>query len=300
MRLKRYLLLILVPLAMRSQNEHTIDSGDSTLHFRTFGTGKPLLIINGGPGMNSEGFSGIAAELSKLGYQAITYDQRGTGQSIVPKIDETRITMDLMASDMENLRKHLKIEKWSLLGHSFGGIMAAYYATKYPTAVDKIIFSSSGGIDMDFTTYIGSTVRANLTKTQRDSLDYYQSKRESGDLSIETLKNRARFLANAYVYDKSKAPTIAARLIQINFDVNRLVINNLHKIGYDCAKSFSHFKQPVLVLQGKNDIIKIRTAQAIARAFPNSKLVLMDRCAHYGWLDVPKIYMDTVKSFLNS
>jgi proline iminopeptidase len=66
MRLKRYLLLILVPLAMRSQNEHTIDSGDSTLHFRTFGTGKPLLIINGGPGMNSEGFSGIAAELSKL------------------------------------------------------------------------------------------------------------------------------------------------------------------------------------------------------------------------------------------
>jgi proline iminopeptidase len=92
------------------------------------------------------------------------------------------------------------------------------------------------------------------------------------------LKNRARFLANAYVYDKSKAPTIAARLIQINFDVNRLVINNLHKIGYDCAKSFSHFKQPVLVLQGKNDIIKIRTAQAIARAFPNSKLVLIPLC----------------------
>ncbi len=300
MRLKQYLILILIPLAMHSQNEHTIDSGDSKLHFRTFGSGKPLLIINGGPGMNSEGFSGIAAELSKLGYQTITYDQRGTGQSTLPKTDETSITMDLMASDIENLRKHLKIEKWSLLGHSFGGIMAAYYASKYPGAIDKIIFSSSGGIDMDFTTYVGNTVRASLTKTERDSLDYYQSKRENGDLSIETLKNRARFLANAYVYDKSKAPTIAARLIQINFDVNRLVINNLHRIDYDCAKSFSRFKQPVLVLQGRNDIIKIRTAEAIANAFPNSKLVLIDHCAHYGWLDAPQVYLDTVKSFLNS
>jgi proline iminopeptidase len=300
MRLKQYLILILIPLAMHSQNEHTIDSGDSKLHFRTFGTGKPLLIINGGPGMNSEGFSGIAIELSKFGYKTITYDQRGTGQSTLPKTDETSITMDLMATDIENLRKHLKIEKWSLLGHSFGGIMAAYYASKYPGAIDKIIFSSSGGIDMDFTTYVGNTVRANLTKTERDSLDYYQAKRENGDLSIETLKNRARFLANAYVYDKSKAPTIAARLIQINFDVNGLVINNLHRIDYDCAKSFSHFKQPVLVLQGRNDIIKITTAEAITKAFPNSKLVLINHCAHYGWLDAPQVYLDTVKNFLNS
>ncbi len=300
MRLKQYLILTLIPLLMHSQNEQTIDSGDSKLHFRTFGSGKPLLIINGGPGMNSEGFSGIAAELSKFGYQTITYDQRGTGQSTVQKADETSITMELMAADMENLRKHLKIEKWSLLGHSFGGIMAAYYATKYPAVIDKIVFSSSGGIDMDFTTYVGNTVRANLTQTERDSLDYFQSKREKGDLSIQTLKNRARFLANAYVYDKSKAPVIAARLIQINFDVNGLVIENLHKIGYDCAKSFSTFKQPVLVLQGRNDIIKITTAEAIANAFPNSKLVLMDHCAHYGWLDTPQVYLNAVKSFLNS
>lgn len=300
MRLKQYLILTLIPLAMHSQNEQTIDSGDSKLHFRTFGSGKPLLIINGGPGMNSEGFSGIAAELSKFGYQTITYDQRGTGQSTVQKADKTSITMELMAADMENLRKHLKIEKWSLLGHSFGGIMAAYYATKYPAVIDKIVFSSSGGIDMDFTTYVGNTVRANLTQTERDSLDYFQSKREKGDLSIQTLKNRARFLANAYVYDKSKAPVIAARLIQINFDVNGLVIENLHKIGYDCAKSFSTFKQPVLVLQGRNDIIKITTAEAIANAFPNSKLVLMDHCAHYGWLDTPQVYLNAVKSFLNS
>jgi proline iminopeptidase len=300
MMLKKYLLLLLIPIAVVSQNEQTIDSGDSKLHFRTFGTGKPLLIINGGPGMNSGGFSFIAEELSKLGYQTITYDQRGTGKSTVAKADNNSITMDLMVSDMENLRKHLKIEKWSILGHSFGGVMAAYYATKHPETIEKIIFSSSGGIDMGFSTYVGNTVNANLTKTQRDSLNYYQNKRENGDNSIQTLKYRAKFLANAYVYDKSKAPIIAARLIQINFDVNGLVIQNLHKIKYDCANSFANFKQPVLVLQGRNDIIKVETAEAIAGAFPNSKLVLLDHCAHYGWLDAPETYFKTVKNFLNS
>lgn len=62
--------------------------------------------------------------------------------------------MDLMVEDMENLRRHLNIEKWTILGHSFGGIMATYYATKYPERIEKLILSSSGGINMDFTSYV--------------------------------------------------------------------------------------------------------------------------------------------------
>jgi proline iminopeptidase len=110
-----------------SQTEEIIRSGNSNLHYKTFGTGKPILIINGGPGMNCEGFSYLAKELAKQNFQTITYDQRGTGKSDVEKVNSATITMDLMVEDMENLRKHLKIDKWIILGHSFGGIMASYY-----------------------------------------------------------------------------------------------------------------------------------------------------------------------------
>ncbi len=281
-----------------SQKNEIISNNNVKLSYKTFGKGKPLLIINGGPGMNSEGFSQIAEELSNFNYQTITYDQRGTGKSTLENPNSENITMDLMVIDMENLRKHLNLEKWTILGHSFGGIMAAYYATKHPDRIDKLIFSSSGGVNMKFTTYLSRTLNQNLTETQRDSLTYYQNKMDNGDTSAETRLKRANNLANAYVFNKSNAPLIAQRLTQINYEVNGLVIENLHKIKFDCTNSFQNFKQPVLVIQGKNDIITTETAKEITEAFPNSKLVLLDNCAHYGWLDTKELYLNSIQKFL--
>lgn len=288
----------LITFMSLAQTENIINAGSSKLHYKTFGTGKPILIINGGPGMNSDGFAFIAEELSKMNYQTIIYDQRGTGKSTLENPDNKNVTMDLMVDDIEILRKHLKIDKWTIFGHSFGGIMETYYASKHPETIDKLIFSSSGGVNMKFLTYLQKRLNNNLTKTEKDSLSIYQQKFNSGDNSTETIKLRAKYLSNAYVYDKSNAPIIAKRLTQINFKINSLVIENLNNINFDCTNSFKNFKQPVLVLQGKNDIISIETAEEIANAFPNSKLVLLENCAHYGWLDSKEIYLKTIEDFL--
>jgi proline iminopeptidase len=87
-----------------------------------------VLIINGGPGMNSDGFVGVAQKLSKNN-RTIIYDQRGTGRSTLTKTDTSTITMKLMAADIEALRKQLNIKSWIILGHSFGGMLASYYAS---------------------------------------------------------------------------------------------------------------------------------------------------------------------------
>ncbi|WP_309641525.1 alpha/beta hydrolase [Flavobacterium sp.] len=290
----------MISISVQAQTEEIINSGNSKLHYRIFGKGKPMLIINGGPGMNSDGFTNIAQTLTQYDYQTITYDQRGTGKSTVTSLNSKTITMDLMVEDMENLRQYLNIEKWTLFGHSFGGIMAAYYASKHPERIDKLILSSSGGINMEFTSYVAKRQQANLTQMQRDSLAYFQKKQDQGDTSLETRKGRTKYLAFAYVFDKSKAPIIAERLQQFNGEINNLVIQDLFKINYDCSRKFLNFDRPVLVLQGKNDIITVDTAQKTAKAFPNSKLVLMDHCAHYGWLDVPEVYFANIQSFLNS
>ena len=293
-------ILFLTSFLCFSQTEEIITSGNSKLHYKTFGSGKPILIINGGPGMNCEGFSGIAQELAKMNYQTIIYDQRGTGKSTVENANSENITMDLMVEDIENLRKHLKINQWSILGHSFGGIMETYYATKHPETIEKLIFSSSGGVTMKFTSYVQERLSNNLTKIEKDSLSFFQKKLDNGDNSIETIKQRAKYLANAYVFDKANAPIIAERLTQTKFEINTLVFQDLRKIKFDCSKSFKNFKKPVLVLQGKNDIITTETATEIAAAFQNSKLILMDDCGHYGWLDANKLYFNSINNFLKN
>lgn len=291
---------ILTTFMSSSQTESTFNiSSTSKLHYKTFGKGKPILIINGGPGMNCEGFAFIAEELSKLNYKTIIYDQRGTGKSTLDKVNSSTITMDLMVNDIENLRKHLKIDKWTILGHSFGGILASYYTTKHPETIEKLIFSSSGGINMKFLSYISERMNNNLSKSEKDSLSIYQEKFDAGNHSKETLKSRAKYLSSAYVFNKNNAPIIAERLTQINFNINRLVIENLLKIKFDCSNSFHNFKKPVLVLQGKNDIISTETAKEVADAFPNSELILIENCGHYGWLDAKETYLSSIEKFLN-
>ncbi len=69
-------LIVLISLSAFAQKEEYIILNNATIHLTTFGKGKPLLIINGGPGMNSDGFSGLAEELGKNNL-TIIYDQRG-------------------------------------------------------------------------------------------------------------------------------------------------------------------------------------------------------------------------------
>lgn len=257
--------------------------------YQVFGAGKPMLIINGGPGMHSEGYTFLAKEIANLNYKTIIYDQRGTGKSIIEQPDTTNITLDLMVKDIEDLRRKLKIKKWIVFGQSFGGILATHYVAKHPKNIEKIIFSASGGVNLKFKEYIGSRINKNLTESQQDSIALYQ----------DDIDKRFDILANAYVYNKEYAGEIADRLKEFNAQINRLVYYNLSKMKFDYTSEFTENEIPVLVLQGKDDIISPETAQEIADSFGNSRIVLLENCAHFGWLDSKDKYLNEIKLFLD-
>ncbi|MCX2679803.1 alpha/beta hydrolase [Galbibacter sp. EGI 63066] len=267
------------------------------IHYRIFGSDQPLLVINGGPGFSSKGFTKLAKQLAQR-YQVILYDQRGTGKSKMTDIDSTNMTMDFMVEDMEALRKHLNLSKWTILGHSFGGIMANYYTSKHPDCVSGIIASSSGGVDLELLDYFD--ISQQLSPTESDSLNYWISKINNGDTSTYADKKRREFFASAYVYNDKHIPEIAERMTQSNPTINGLIWNDLRRIGYDVSEELSTFEKPVLIMQGKQDILQERTAKKNHNVFPNSNLVLLDACGHYGWLDQPEQYFKEIDAFMES
>lgn len=288
-------LALALPMACAQSSPSTGASVDT--YYRSFGSGKTILIINGGPGMSSEGFTAIAQEIAGLGYRTIIYDQRGTGRTTLATRDHSTITMDKMVEDIEKLREKLGIPSWVVLGHSFGGLLATHYVAQHPEVIEKIIFSSSGGVNLKFMGYVQERIQANLSPAQRDSITYY---RES-NLGEEVRRHgRARSLAHAYVFDKSHAPLIATRLVQVDFEINGLVFDDLQKIKFDYTGAFLKSPVPVLVVQGKNDIISVETAQEIAASFGQSKLILLESCGHYGWLDAHDDYLKAVDDFLKT
>ncbi len=270
------------------------------IYYQTFGSGTPVLIINGGPGLDSAGFEAVAKTIAAQGYQSILFDQRGTGHSRLNPVNADTIQLTLMVQDIELLRQQLHIDKWVVLGHSFGGMLGAAYAAKYPQHIEKLIFSSSGGLDLQFRDQIAERLFNNLSLQEQIRLQMYQLRQRSGDDSQSTKDILAQLRASAYVVDKSKAPLIAARLKVVNMTINQLVFADLEKNHFDLKTQFKQFSAPVLVLQGENDIISTETAETIAGSFSKAELVLLPQCAHYGWLDQPDLYYSAVFRFLKA
>jgi proline iminopeptidase len=291
-----FLLLFVFQFDVHAQQGTIIRNGNVSIYYKTFGKGKLILLINGGPGMNSNGFDGIAKLLSKNN-MTITYDQRGTGRSILQITDSNTISMNLMVEDIEALRNHLKIDRWIILGHSFGGMLAAYYATIHPENIESLILSSAGGIDLGLLSYV--SIQKKLSKQESDSLNYWNKKIEDGDTSYHARLQRGMALAPAYVYNRKNIPVIAERLTQGNSVINVLVWNDMQKIKFDCTKKLSAFNKPVLIIQGKNDIIEEKTALLEHKVFKNSTLVFLDHTGHYGWLDNEDQYLSVIRKFLS-
>ena len=248
--------------------------------------------------MNSDGFQGLATTLSE-NFRTIIFDQRGTGKSVLKKVDSTTITMELMISDIESLRKQLGFKRWSVLGHSFGGMVASAYATVHPDVIERMVLSSSGGINLGLLDYFRESLNSKLTTSQRDTIEYWAARMDREDGGYARLQ-RAKVLAHAYVLDTTYYPVIAERLTQINPEVNQLMWDNLHQINFDCRDQLQDVDIPVLIIQGKQDLVRPQTAEDSHKAFRNSRIVYMDHCIHYGWLDNPEVYFREVVGFLRA
>ncbi|PWK20993.1 alpha/beta fold hydrolase [Xanthomarina spongicola] len=280
-----------------AQSTYNIPIPDGNLHITTYGQGEPILIINGGPGMNSEGFTSLAEELGKNNL-AILYDQRGTGNSSISEVSTKTMTMDFMVDDIEVIRNHFKFEQWIVLGHSFGGMLASYYVSKHPENIKALILSGSGGYDLSITRNLN--LLSKLSQTERDSLNYWNRQISQGDTTYQARYNRGKYLAPAYIYDKKHTPIIAERLTQGNRTINTLIWQNIRAIDFNCTEAYKNFKQPVLIIQGKKDVMDVSIAKSAHELLTNSQLVFIDKCAHYGWLEQPEIYYQAIEAFLSN
>lgn len=124
---------------------------DISLHYDVYGKGRPVLIVHGGPGIPYgkpwEGFRSLEDQ-----YKFYYYHQRGAGKSTRPiqrfesknypkNVTELEQTLGIGAqiADIERIRQILNEKKLILVGHSFGGFIAALYAAEFPENVEKLI-----------------------------------------------------------------------------------------------------------------------------------------------------------------
>lgn len=108
------------------------------LHIEEYGNpnGRPVVYLHGGPGA---GCSYNEHELFDYDhFRTILFDQRGAGKSTPYASTEEQSTQELVA-DLERIREHLEIDKWSVVGGSWGSALALYYANEHPERTERLL-----------------------------------------------------------------------------------------------------------------------------------------------------------------
>jgi proline iminopeptidase len=153
---------------------------------------------------------------------------------------------------------------------------------------------------LELLSYAAKSINAKLSRKELDSVKYWGDRIADGDTSYSARYHRGLALAPAYLYHKKYVPALADRLAQGNQTVLSLVWSDLNRIHFDCASGLLYFKKPVLIIQGKQDIIEKKTALKAHHLLANSRVVILDKCGHYGWLDQEAEYLKNIEALLQS
>lgn len=121
----------------------TIEVNGVRLYTRQVGAGPLVVVLHGGPGAHHD-YLLPQYDRVATGRTLFYYDQRGGGQSPVPR--ETPVGWREHVGDLEGLRATLGLERLSLCGYSWGGLLALLYFLEYPGNVERLALVSPAGI----------------------------------------------------------------------------------------------------------------------------------------------------------
>lgn len=123
-----------------------LDVGDGQrLYWEMVGSheGTPVLYLHGGPG---SGCALSAREYFGQGLRGVLFDQRGCGRSRPladsPAYDLAVNTTAHQIADIEAVREHLGIERWAVMGVSWGVTLALAYAERHPDRVVAMVLGA--------------------------------------------------------------------------------------------------------------------------------------------------------------
>lgn len=117
---------------------HTFEAGGRTLSYLRRGSGRLLVCVPGGPGMDPESYY---STFEVPGHEQLIFAPRGTGRSTAPReLSGYRIAG--YVEDLESLREHLGLQRLTLYGNSHGGMSTLAYVCAHPDRVERFVVTN--------------------------------------------------------------------------------------------------------------------------------------------------------------
>lgn len=291
-----------------------VNVGDCELYMEEEGQGIPLVIINGGPGGTHHYFHPIFSRAKEFA-RVIYYDQRGCGLSGYEKGDG--YTVEQAVDDLDNLREAINIEKWVVLGHSYGGFLAKYYAVNYPDKVAGLVLVNSGSLSLPsnlITTtkfdYLSKEERERMKEISRELHELYEEKKISWERYMELLVYNLNLNGNwklQHYYKPSLERMAQDALYEAKSDVNFNSIMSKSWNKVNLRGVFDKCPIPTLIIEDKWDLIKdglwdvtwdADVLEILQSDLPGAKVVIFEHSSHDPFSAEPERFFPILKNFL--
>jgi proline iminopeptidase len=293
--------------APSTHEEFVAGAGGVRLYYRFTGSGPDtVVVLHGGPGFNLEG---LRAEFEPLGrnHVLLFFDQRGSGRSTTP--DTLSLTLDAMIEDLEAVRRAFRLERLTLLGHSWGGGLAPMYAVRYPEHVARMVLV--GPISPRGEPYL--TQYGTNQAARRDSVGNRRMAELDSLLALSGGSQEiCREWTRAFLRGVTGLPAYAERikgdycagspdhLSRLSL-VGRRVFESFTppaSLAYDWRPEVARLSIPTLVVQGTDDPLPLASAEEWVAILPDARLVAIRGAGHYPHAELPDLFFPPVEVFL--
>ena len=274
------------------------------LYYEEEGTGIPLVLISGGPGGTHHDFHPYFSQLKDVA-QIIYYDQRGTGKSSQDNTGTT-YTVKQAVDDLEGLRKALKIDKWVVLGWSYGGLLAQCYALTYPECCTGLILGASNhNLPEPMIKPEAQRALMFISPAEQNAIEHVQQQCNEGKLTTaQVIYNK--YLAGDWKRYSYYKPTREALLQHAlygwapapNFEA--LMRPDSDKI--DLKGKFDDCKIPTLIVEARWDLLwwNPNRAEVMHRNHPHARVEIFEKSGHMIFADEPEKFFTLLRNFLGT
>jgi proline iminopeptidase len=280
-------------LNLRKEN---VNIGDCKLYCEQEGQGTPLVLLHGGPGATHIDFHPCFSRA--VGFaRVIYYDQRGCGLS---EFEPGKgYCLDQAVDDLDALRQTIGVDRWVVLGHSYGGLLAQCYAMKYPERVKGLVLvCASTGLHGGS---MPSRQQEFISQQERDKMA--QIRKTSGLSTAQLIYNN--FLNGDWKRQSYYKPT-RERIVQIAsygwvHDNNFNGIMSRSADALDLAGCFAQCPIPTLIVEGTWDMSwNTDKPKTLAANHPNARLVMFEESGHSPFEDEPIRFFGLLKEFMGT
>lgn len=115
--------------------DQMVDVDGVRLYTRRIGGGPPVVVLHGGPGAHHD-YLLPQYDLLARRRMLLYYDQRGGGRSPIAR--DMHAGWHEHVADLETLREQWRLDRVTLLGYSWGGLLAVLYALEYPDRIERL------------------------------------------------------------------------------------------------------------------------------------------------------------------